>query len=89
MAIFISYTLASPLNILTPEVAFMTISLLQLYTLTALPRGINDVGQATVAIRRIKDFIDLEELPENKQTYEDSLKTGSDLLMFYYKNQYS
>ena len=56
---------SSPENILTPEKAFVTLSLVNIYTLTLLPQGVSSAGQAIVSFQRLKRFMQLEEMADS------------------------
>ena len=63
LAVFAAYVLSSDDHILDPDKIFVTFSLVNGWnvTLQVLPNTVNYTGQVIISIRRIRDFLLLEE----------------------------
>uniref|UniRef100_A0A0P5T3X6 ABC-type glutathione-S-conjugate transporter n=1 Tax=Daphnia magna TaxID=35525 RepID=A0A0P5T3X6_9CRUS len=69
---FMTFVLSSPDNILTPEIAFVSLSLFNLIRmpLTILPILIIQFIQASVSIKRLNKFMNADELDPNSVSHE-------------------
>ena len=72
ITLFATYVLSSPANILDPSKVFVTFSLVNSWSfvLQLLPLAVNYTGQAVVSIKRILEFLMLEEADSDSVVYD-------------------
>ncbi|KAI0232456.1 Multidrug resistance-associated protein 1 [Lamellibrachia satsuma] len=82
LAIFAAYVVSSDDHVLTAETAFMTLSLINILTfpMSLLPMAVKNIGQGVVSLKRIAEFLSLDEIPANEDSTTRTTKVGADVI---------
>ena len=80
LALFATYVLTSPDNILSPDKVFVTFSIINIlqFPISQLPRAVNQISQAVIAVNRITRFLMLEEKDDDVVMYDEYMGKGQD-----------
>ena len=82
LALFATYVLTSPDNILSPDKVFVTFSIINIlqFPISQLPRAVNQISQAVIAVNRITRFLMLEEKDDDVVMYDEYMGEGQEVM---------